>query len=109
MVRLGELLKAMPKAGGPGVPGPGRGKTGSRSELVFGIPTNNELGLSKKISAAAQKLAGFDKSDQEAIAKRQTTISEVRRKQKVIEMRKIVALPTAKFQRARTTLPITYA
>jgi hypothetical protein len=45
-VKLGELLKMMPKA--TGAPGPGRGKTGARAELVSDRPTYADYGIDKK-------------------------------------------------------------
>ena len=39
--------------------GPGQGKPGSKAELGLGGPTLTELGVSKKLSVRAQKLAAL--------------------------------------------------
>jgi hypothetical protein len=64
MRKLGEILKATPKnTGVAGKAGPGRGKPGAKKEPGLNeAPTLDELGLTKKESAIAQKLAGL--SDQ---------------------------------------------
>jgi hypothetical protein len=54
--RLGEILAKTPKAKGNA--GPGRGKAGSKAGPAFnGSPTLKALGIDKKLSARAQKLA----------------------------------------------------
>lgn len=58
MRKLGEILQAAPKAKGNA--GPGRGKAGSKTGPAFNdAPTLDELGLTKKESAVAQKLASL--------------------------------------------------
>lgn len=61
MRKLGEILKATPKnTGVAGKAGPGRGKPGAKKEPGLNeAPTLDELGLTKKESAIAQKLAGL--------------------------------------------------
>lgn len=56
---MGEIRAKTEKAkGATAGSGPGRGKAGARAGRAFaGAPTNVELGISKKLSARAQKLA----------------------------------------------------
>lgn len=54
--RLGELLDGTPKAKGRS--GPGRGKAGSRAGPAFSdTPTLSDLGVTKKLSHVAQRVA----------------------------------------------------
>jgi len=59
--KLGEMLQAVPKNKGvEGKAGPGRGKPGTNSAPGFDdAPTLADLGLTKKESAVAQKLASL--------------------------------------------------
>lgn len=98
LARLGELLTVLEKAGGAGIAGPGRGKTGTRAELVSTRPTLEDLGITKKLSAIAQQLALLPPVTREAIAQRETTFSKARREAKAVELRKTVTLPTAKYR-----------
>lgn len=55
---MGEFLKAMPKAtGAAGHAGPGRGNAVPIGNRVSETPTLREIGITKKQSATAQKLA----------------------------------------------------
>ncbi|MBW7893677.1 MAG: hypothetical protein H3C27_01085 [Opitutaceae bacterium] len=56
--QMGEFLKGMPKAtGAAGHAGPGRGNVVPMANRVSDTPTLAEIGISKKQSATAQKLA----------------------------------------------------
>ena len=55
LTRLGEMLKAAPKHEG----GRPSQKTGSDVEPVSSVPTLADLGIDKKVSARAQKLAAL--------------------------------------------------
>lgn len=59
--KLGEMLADKPKqAGARGTAGPGRGKNGvPQCDSVLTTPTLTDLGLTKKESAVAQKLAAL--------------------------------------------------
>jgi len=76
LAKLGELLRQMPKAGGPGVAGPGRGKTDHRSALVPDRSTYAELGIDKKTAAVAQALAELPEPVRQAIATREMTVTK---------------------------------
>jgi N6-adenosine-specific RNA methylase IME4 len=74
LVRLGELLADVDMAVG------GRPlKTGTPKEPV--LPTLADLGVDKKTSAIAQRLAAFPPETREAIARRETTIAQAIRLQ----------------------------
>ena len=78
LVKLGELLKDLPKAKGNA--GPGRGKAGASVGPAFtDAPTLSELGLDKKTSMVAQQLAALPEATREAIAQREVTLSQARR------------------------------
>jgi hypothetical protein len=56
--RMGEMLKETERAVRP--PGPGRGKVGDKALPTFSeTSTLSDLGISKRESAEAQKLAAF--------------------------------------------------
>lgn len=58
--KMGEFLARMKKnKGAAGAAGPGRGKRGSRQEPRLSEPTLASIGVSKKQSAHAQKLAAI--------------------------------------------------
>ena len=99
LVRLGELLSSFQKAkGAQGAPGPGRGKRGIQQAPRFRPPTYDELGLTKKTAAAAQQLAALPPETLEALARRETTLSKVRRAQQVARVRTASELPCAKYR-----------
>lgn len=73
--KLGEMLKAAPKA--KGASGPGRGKAGSKSGPAFNdAPTLAELGLDKKTSSIAQKLADLPDEAFEQVREGHETIAK---------------------------------
>lgn len=73
--KLGEMLQAAPKAAGKA--GPGRGKAGSQSGPAFNdAPTLEELGLTKKQSAVAQKLAALPEKEFEQVRDGHISISK---------------------------------
>lgn len=75
MRKLGEILQATPKA--KGNTGPGRGKAGSKSGPAFNdAPTLDELGLTKKESAVAQKLAALPEKAFEQVRDGSVTIAK---------------------------------
>ena len=97
LVKLGELLKDLPKAKGNA--GPGRGKAGASVGPAFtDAPTLSELGLDKKTSMVAQQLAALPEATREAIAQREVTLSQARREVKAKEVTKRVSLPDAKYR-----------
>lgn len=57
--RLGEMLRDMPKAGGCGIAGPGRGNGVPIENPVLSAPTLAEIGIDKKVSMRAQRLAAL--------------------------------------------------
>jgi N6-adenosine-specific RNA methylase IME4 len=85
LVKLGELLKALPKA--KGCEHGGRSRIdGSRVEPSNPTPTYADLGVTKKLASVAQQLAALPEATREAIAQREVTLSAARREQKRIEM-----------------------
>ena len=80
LVKLGELLKELPKqAGGRGARGGGRNR-GSKKELQFDAPaTLADYKLDKKTSHIAQQLAALPEATREATAQREVTLSQARR------------------------------
>jgi hypothetical protein len=102
LARLGELLKAMPKATGGKREKGTRGVKGRISSTtvvpLLETPTLADLGLTRKIAAAAQQLDELPEETREAIAQRETTFAQARRKTKAAEVRKAVSLPDAKYR-----------
>jgi N6-adenosine-specific RNA methylase IME4 len=99
LARLGELLKAMDKA------------VGTRGQLTGDIPSGSpleppgktaptlaDLGISKKISHIAQRLADQPPEIREAIAQQEMTLAQALRERKAVEIRRTVQLPDAKFR-----------
>lgn len=98
LARLGELLKAIPKASG-GTHGGRRTKLGSRREPSSVAPqTLKDLGLTKKVSHIAQQLAALPTAKREAIKSRKATLAQASREIKAVEIRKAVAAPDAKYR-----------
>lgn len=75
LTRLGEMLKAGPKATG----GKPYQATGSIMEPVERAPTLADLGIDKKVSMVAQQLASLPDDMRQAVAKREATISQARK------------------------------
>ncbi len=100
---LGDLLKRMPKSGGGRRPKGSRGSkgriSGTKSEPLMGSPsTLAELGIDKKTSSLAQRLAALSGTERNAVAARDKTLAQVTR-EKVAKVRaKRLALPDAKFR-----------
>jgi N6-adenosine-specific RNA methylase IME4 len=92
LMRLGELLEGVEKATG-GTHG-GRPKLGTkRVPSSAAPPTLKALGISKKVSAKAQKLARLPGKTVEAIADRKTTLAKaVREQTKVEQLEKVATL-----------------
>lgn len=78
LTRLGEMLKATPKATG-GEHGGRLAKDGSRVEPSNPTPTLADLGIDKKVSMVAQQLASLPDDMRQAVAKREATISQARK------------------------------
>nr|ADI23837.1 hypothetical protein [uncultured gamma proteobacterium HF4000_48E10] len=69
---LGELLKKQPKAKESRGRGPGRGKGGAVVEPPFNEPpTLADMGIDKKTSSLAQRLASLSEVERNAVARRQ--------------------------------------
>jgi N6-adenosine-specific RNA methylase IME4 len=98
--RLGELLTPLEKqAGARGLPGPGKGKRGTKVEpRLWAPPTLKQLGIDKKTSSVAQQVAAMPKNTRKAIEQQTTTIAAVQRARKAAEVRKAVRLPDAKYR-----------
>jgi N6-adenosine-specific RNA methylase IME4 len=103
LARLGDLLKAMPKATGTRGQlvnaGPGRGKTGGTKlePPVSLTPTFADLGIGKKAASVAQALADLPEDTREAIAKGEQTIAEARRVRRR-QRQRAVPLPAGKYR-----------
>lgn len=73
--KLGEFLRDAPKAEGRA--GPGRGKAGAEAGPAFtDAPTLAELGVDKKTSSLAQKLAELPEKDFEAVRDGHTAVGK---------------------------------
>ena len=99
LVKLGELLEALPKATGVA----GRDKKGL-TRGSSGVPRVNEnatyaeLGVTKKLASVAQQLAALPEATREAIAQREVTLSQAKREIKAKEVTRRVSLPDAKYR-----------
>ena len=97
---LGELLKKQPKQAGSRGQLKGRGVSGGSilvpPEKTF--PTLAEMGIDKKTSSLAQRLASLSEVERNAIASRDKTLAEVSRT-KTAEARSVrLSLPDAKYR-----------
>jgi hypothetical protein len=111
---IGELLAAMPKqAGGRGRTGGGRNR-GSKKELQFDAPPTlaDVFGIeprkAKKLASIAQQLAALPAKTRKAIAQREDTLAQARRRQKGAAIRKAVSLPDAKYRVVYADPPWSY-
>jgi hypothetical protein len=73
LARLGELLKTLEKA--KNTSGLRRGPVGS-SAVPTGVETLKDLGISKKVSHIAQRLAELPVAEREAIKRRESTLAQ---------------------------------
>ena len=85
LVKLGELLEALPKAGPQHSKG-GGSKGSTREPLLDAPATYAELGVTKKLASVAQQLAALPESTREAIAQREVTLSQARRETKAADV-----------------------
>lgn len=81
LAKLGEMLRAVPKATGGEYGGKSR-IDGTRAEPSNPKPTLADLGIDKKVSSLAQQIAALPMEKVEAIAKRVQSITDVQREQK---------------------------
>lgn len=98
LAKLGELLAAMEKASGGQTGGRAKKIDGTRAAPSISTATLSDLGVDKKTSAIAQQLAALPEAVREAIAQREDTLAQARRRQKAEEIRKVVSLPDAKYR-----------
>lgn len=91
-IRLGEMLKDAPKNDG------GRPRKTSTTPAPVLTPTLADLGIDKKTSARAQKLAKLPKEAQAAVKSRKQSVTQVLRIEKVKEIAREVSLPDAKYR-----------
>lgn len=102
LARLGELLQQIDKAKGTVLagrePGSNKGVGGVRLEQPTDAPTLADLGIDRKTSMVAQRLAALPAETREAIAQQETTIAEARREQRATEVQQAVTLPTGKYR-----------
>ncbi len=95
---LGELLKQTPKAKGTDRGGRSSKLDGSRVVPSNSPPTLAEMGIDKKTSSLAQRLAGLLDAELDTIASREKTLAEVTRT-KTAEARSVrLSLPDAKYR-----------
>ncbi len=95
--KMGEMLAVKPPARGAG---PGRGKQGSpQAPCLSDTPTIGDLGLTKRESAEAQRLAAMPAASFEAVRDGSKTRTQVRREeQREAVERKTTPVPTGKFR-----------
>ncbi|MGH2506918.1 MAG: MT-A70 family methyltransferase [Gammaproteobacteria bacterium] len=77
-IKLGEMLKEMPKA------------QGKRTDLVpteneVGVPTLSDLGIDRKLSSRAQMLAGLSPEKQDAVVNGDLSVADVQREKRRAE------------------------
>lgn len=76
--KLGEILAAMPKnTGAAGSAGPGRGNAVPIANRVSDVPTLADLGIDKKVSARARKLAALPAEQFAAVVAGDVPVSRV--------------------------------
>ena len=90
LVKLGELLKDLPKATGRRLAGrelgSNKGVGGSRSAPPTNATTYADLGVTKKLASVAQQLAALPEATREAIAQREVTLSQAKREVKAADV-----------------------
>jgi N6-adenosine-specific RNA methylase IME4 len=94
---LGELLKKQPKATGTRGQLKGRGVIGGASTEPP-IATLADLGIDKKTSSLAQRLAALSDVERNAIASRDKTLAEVTRTKTAASRAVRLSLPDAKYR-----------
>lgn len=95
LCKLGEMLSAAPKNVGM------VGRVFSGNEVVplkDDTPTLADLGIDKKTSATAQKMAALPREQQAAIARQETSVTKALRAEKAAEIAREVSLPDAKYR-----------
>ena len=85
LVKLGELLEALPKATGAAGIGKSKSAVPDRYHTQDGA-TYAELGVTKKLASVAQQLAALPEATREAIAQREMTLSQARREVKAADV-----------------------
>lgn len=75
--RLGEVLEQMPKATGAAAGGKKDGPRGTYLEPRGSAPTLSELGIDKKLSSRAQRLAAIPEEEFESVATGQKALKDV--------------------------------
>ena len=113
LARLGELLRDVEKRSTQHSRG-GGSKGSKREPLPTAPPTLGELlnlrpGPAKKVAMVAQQLAALDQATREAIAQREQTLAQARRKKTAESIRKQVSLPDAKFRVLYADPPWSYS
>ncbi len=97
LVKLGELVKNLPKATGAAGIGPLKNAVSDRYRNQ-GAATYADLGVTKKLASVAQQLAALPEATREAIAQREVTLSQARRELKAPDVTRRVSLPDAKYR-----------
>ncbi len=92
---LGELLKQTPKAKGGQPYQQGQKPTGS---ALLPVATLAEMGIDRKTSSLAQRLASLSDVERNAVASRDKTLAEVTRAKTAASRAVRLALPDAKFR-----------
>jgi N6-adenosine-specific RNA methylase IME4 len=93
--KLGGILREMPKSEGGRPPE----KTGSEVEPVLSTPTLAELGIDKKTSMRAQKLADLPDETFEAVRLGEVKVNEALRQQRREELiERAIALPAGQYR-----------
>jgi len=93
--KLGGILREMPKSEGGRPPE----KTGAKVEPVLSTPTLADLGIDKKTSARAQKLADLPDETFEAVRLGEVKVNEALRQQRREELiERAIALPAGQYR-----------
>lgn len=96
-IRLGEMLLATDRAKGASKPGTKRGTT-RLPDVTASPPTLAELGITKRESLEAQKLAELPQESKEEYCALEKSKTQVSREAKAEEIKKKVSLPNAQYR-----------
>lgn len=97
-IKMGEMLAQTERAKGTDKAGRTSKLDGSRELPSNPPPTLTDLGITKRESSHAQKLASQPADKQEQIIEGKRSLTQIQREQKAIEISKKVSLPDAKYR-----------
>lgn len=98
LCKLGEMLRNTDRARGTVLAGRDSFGCANAEQPKDDAPTLADLGIDRKTSATAQKMAALAPEQQAAIAKQETSITKALRAEKAAEIAREVSLPNAKYR-----------